>query len=89
MYASGGFCYDCDVSCSGCTAGTNSGCTACAVNYYSYNGFCLSSCPTDTVANSANVCTCDLPCTKCTNLTNYCTACNDSAFFVSNGQCLS
>ena len=89
MYASGGFCYNCDVSCSTCTAGGNGGCLVCAVGYYSYNNFCLSACPTDTVASSNGTCTCDLPCTKCANTTTYCTACNDSAMFISQGQCLS
>lgn len=89
MYASGGFCYNCDVSCSTCTTGGNGGCIACALGYYNYSGFCVKTCPNDTVANSAGLCTCELPCLKCAGTTVYCTACNVSTEFAYQGQCVS
>lgn len=89
MYPSGGVCYPCDNSCDTCTAGSNGGCIRCALGYYNFSNFCLSSCPTGTAANiTSRLCSCDAPCSQCQGNTTYCTACLNSSLFVSQGQCL-
>lgn len=88
MYASGGICYDCDISCNNCTGEGNGGCIRCAFNYYNYTNYCVKICPTDTAPSATGFCTCDLPCTKCQNSTTYCIACNDSSLFVYLGSCV-
>lgn len=60
----------------------------CNSDYHSYQGFCISVCPSGTAIHPiTGNCGCDPKCSKCSNYST-CTLCANSSLWVYNGNCV-
>lgn len=88
LYQLNGNCYDCDVSCYNCSGSGSGSCYMCNSDYHSYQGFCISVCPSGTAIHPiTGNCGCDPKCSKCSNYST-CTLCANSSLWVYNGNCV-
>ena len=77
-------CAPCDTSCSVCSGGTNTQCSACNSGFFllSSSTTCLNSCPDGSWRNPSNMCLgCDSSCSVCMGPNDiHCSACNSGYF---------
>lgn len=74
-------CFECDASCTTCSAGTASDCLSCGDTEYLEVGVCVDACADGRYADSSDCLSCDATCSTCTGGTSDdCASCPDSAY---------